>query len=352
MLSVDALHIHKIEINNPLWNVYVDSIGNGYVFYRSVYLNGFNTVNPYKPVMFLYENGADSAICVAYERDIALDPHFNGKIPAGKYYDLMSPYGYGGYIGNIQNKSSLLEAHRTFCKNLGYVSEVVKFHPLSNFASYYKGQLETHFHNIICNLTLSDDDIWASFKPKVRKNVRHANSCNLKIVIDYTGKYLDGFLEIYYSTMERNEADKSYFFPKEFFENLNSMQGHTAYFYVFYGNKMISAEIVIYDNKCCYSYLGGTDKEFYSMRPNDFLKYEVIKWGKQIGLDFFVLGGGHGSDDGIYQYKTGFAPNGIYDFFIGSDIFSDDKYDELCAIRRKSDVSFEKENRMRPAYRF
>lgn len=37
-------------------------------------------------------------------------------------------------------------------------------------------------------------------------------------------------------------------------------------------------------------------------RANDFLKFEVIKWAKEKGFKNYVLGGGYGTDDGIFQY--------------------------------------------------
>ena len=46
----------------------------------------------------------------------------------------------------------------------------------------------------------------------------------------------------------------------------------------------------------------------------------------------FVLGGGYGADDGIFQYKATFAPHGIKDFFIGKKIFDKDMYKKLCII--------------------
>ena len=69
------------------------------------------------------------------------------------------------------------------------------------------------------------------------------------------------------------------------------------------------------------------------MRPNDFLKYEIIKWAKEKGLKNFVLGGGYGADDGIFQYKTCLAPKGVVDFYIGRTVFDQEKYQQLVDFR-------------------
>ena len=83
------------------------------------------------------------------------------------------------------------------------------------------------------------------------------------------------------------------------------------------------------------------------MRPNDFLKYEIIKWAKDKGLKNFVLGGGYGADDGIFQYKLCLAPQGLYEFYIGRKIFDRDIYNRLVDIRAGENLN----ERYFPLYR-
>lgn len=113
------------------------------------------------------------------------------------------------------------------------------------------------------------------------------------------------------------------------------MRENIMYFHVLYENKIISTELVIYGAENAYSYLGGTNRDYFDLRPNDFLKYEIIKWAKEKGLKNFVLGGGYGADDGIFQYKTCLAPNGIVDFYIGRKVFDKSGYDKLTELRAK-----------------
>jgi lipid II:glycine glycyltransferase (peptidoglycan interpeptide bridge formation enzyme) len=133
--------------------------------------------------------------------------------------------------------------------------------------------------------------------------------------------------------MDRSSAERDYYFSRSFFETLNCMSKNVMYFHVFYEGKVISTELVIYGSQNCYSYLGGTNRDYFDLRPNDFLKYEIIKWAKEKGLKNFVLGGGYGADDGIFQYKTCLSPNGIVDFYIGKKVFDEEKYSELVKLR-------------------
>jgi hypothetical protein len=65
------------------------------------------------------------------------------------------------------------------------------------------------------------------------------------------------------------------------------------------------------------------------------LKYEIIKWAKEKGLKNYVLGGGYGADDGIYQYKYALAPHGQCEFYIGRKTFDQSSYDHLVALRKE-----------------
>lgn len=218
-----------------------------------------------------------------------------------------------------------------------FICEFVRFELFSEYAQYYPGHVESRTHNVVRKLDIPLEDIWMDFKPKVRKNVKKANSYGLKFIVDYEAKYLDDFLKIYYSTMDRTEAHDEFYFSRDFFIRLNKLNKNAVYFYVVHNGKIISAELVIYGSKNAYSYLGGTDREYFDLRPNDFLKYEIIKWCKEKGLENFVLGGGYGADDGIFQYKQCLAPHGIVDFYIGRRVFDSDSYNSLVEMRRQAD---------------
>ena len=109
------------------------------------------------------------------------------------------------------------------------------------------------------------------------------------------------------------------------------MENNYAFFNVYFEDTLISSELVLYGPSCCYSFLGGTDRNYYNLHPNHFLKFNIMLWAKAKGLKYFVLGGGLG-EDGIFNYKKDMAPNGVVPFYISTKIFNDDKYDYLCNI--------------------
>lgn len=328
-------HIVEISIlEKERWNNTVKSINNYDAFYLNEYAGAFMHEDESNgmPILLYYENGAERAIDVVFKRDVAKDHHFNGKLTPDTYFDLITPYGYGGFIGEITNFAALDDEYSKYCSDNGYICEFVRFELFSDYYQHYGGETETRTHNVVRNLESPIDVIWMDFKQKVRKNVKRANSYGLEIVVDKTGMYMDDFLRIYYGTMERSDAEEQFYFKEQFFEEL-MLTDNAVMFHVRFEGQIISTELVIYGSENCYSYLGGTDSEYFYTRANDFLKFEIIKWAKEKGLKNFVLGGGYGSDDGIFQYKMNLAPHGIRDFYIGRRIFDKKKYQKLCDLR-------------------
>ena len=328
--------IREIHIENKdEWDLLVHSFPDYEVFYLSGYSRAFMNEAPKNgvPILIYYENKKDRAVNVVLKRDIALDEKLGGKIESGKFYDLITPYGYGGFWGDVSDWDRLNQEYRKYCLDNGYVCEFVRFELFNEYYKHYDGEVETRTHNVVRNLSMSIDDMWMDFKQKVRKNVKKANANGLKCIIENNGEYLEDFLRIYYGTLDRTDAEDEYYFGERFYRDLNKLKNNVMSFHVVYEGKIISTELVIYGAENAYSYLGGTDREYFNLRPNDFLKYEIIKWAKEKGLKNFVLGGGYGTDDGIYQYKLSLAPKGVYDFYIGRNIFDEKAYEMLVSAR-------------------
>lgn len=337
------------EQNNE-WDNIVKSF-NGYdVNYLSSYAKAFQLQGEGEPFLFYYNDGSTRAINVVMKRDIANVKQFSDILPLDTYFDLSTPYGYGGFLIEGRNYSAVNDAYDTYCRENGFICEFVRFHLLNNYESHFNGSTESLTRNVIRDLEMPLDDMFMDFEHKVRKSIKKANRAELEIEIDATGAKLDEFLYIYYSTMNRSNASDNFYFSREFFETLNEMNGNYVYLHALYEGEIISTELVLYGLENCYSFLGGTNKEYYHLNANNFLKYEIIKWAKEKRLKRFILGGGYGADDGIFKYKKSFAPNGIYDFYIGKKIFDETKYNKLVEIRTQ-DKNYDSNTLFFPKYR-
>lgn len=346
--EVVSLQVITID-DSDKWDDVVRSFEKYSAYYLSDYARAFQLQGDGTPLLFYFNDGITRAMNVVMKRDIAKDKNFIGKLEEGLYFDFSTPYGYGGFVVEGDDTDELHKEYNQYCKDNRIISEFVRFDLFSGFANKYDGYIETRMHNVIRSLSIDPAAILMDFKHKVRSNLRRAEENNLAVKIDYSGNKINDFLAVYYNTMKRNEADNFYYFPREFFNTLNLMKNNVAYFYVLFGKRVISVELVLYDDNTCYSYLGGTDCEYFHLRPNEFLKYEIIKWAYERGLKNYVLGGGYGEDDRLFSYKKSFAPNGIVNFYIGGKIFNLNLYKKILSIRRKEQVDMN--SKFFPAYR-
>jgi len=282
------------------------------------------------------------------------------KIDGQDYYDIVTPYGYGGpFTEDVSNIDKLMTAYRiafdSYCKEHHIICEFIRFHLFDNVdvREHYYGETLHLLDNVVVN-TLGDfeEDIWKKYEHKVRKNVKKALNNELEIVIEKNLNNLQSFLDIYNSTMDRKNADAYYYFDAKLFENIAKwLPDNYMYFYVLKDGKIASTELVLSSDRYAYSFLGGTLTEYYKYRPNDFLKNEIIKWCNQTGRKKLILGGGFHKDDGIYRYKRSFTSAPDVPFYVGRYIFNKGIYDTMVEMRIKDDPVFDQATGYFPKYR-
>lgn len=313
------------------WDETVKSFKDFDVHYLYHYNYAFYLERRESPYLFYYNYKQTRAIYVFILRDLYDVDAYQNHLPKGEYFDIISPYGYGGFLVEGDNYVDVFKTFEEYCKANKIVSSTTR---LNLFNS--KEQLEfwpnfSPFNNVVRSLDLNSDQLLQDFNYDFRKNLKSSFNKNLKLVIDTNKHSYKEFINIYNATMDRTNAQKHYYFSSEFYETLNQMTDNVVYFNVYFENKMISSELILYGRKYCYSFLGGTDKDYFNLHPNHFLKYHIMMWAKDVGLSFYILGGGLG-EDGIFSYKKGMAPKGIVPFYISSKIMDEERYNFLLHL--------------------
>lgn len=282
------------------------------------------------------------------------------EIDGKTYYDIVTPYGYGGpKAENVTDIAKLMKAYKVafakYCKDSNIICEFIRFHLFDNVdvRENYYGETLHLLDNVVVDTTGDfEQKIWMRYEHKVRKNVKKAMKNDLQIVIENDLSNLDGFLNIYNDTMDRNNAEDYYYFGRKYFEDIAKLLPENfMYFHVFKDGKIASTELVLCSEDYAYSFLGGTFTEFYEFRPNDFLKNEIIKWCNQTGRKKFIQGGGYHKDDGIYKYKRCFTPDPDVPFYAARYIFNENVYNKAVEARKAKDTEFNEETGYFPKYR-
>lgn len=257
------------------------------------------------------------------------------------FTDITTAYGYGGPVFWGQGRpediaTTFWTSFDDWAESHNVVSEFVRFSLFSDAQNWHPGDVLDRQPNVIVPVDVPDDILWRSFEAKVRKNVKRAQYRGVTVVVDLVGERVDEFLGIYRTTMDRREAAERYYFSREFFERIHEqLSGQFAYFHAYREGIIVSTELVLVSKSAVYSYLGGTHADAFPYRPNDLLKYEIIRWARDNGKQSFVLGGGVAPGDGIERYKRSFAPTGAKTFRTGQRILDRDTYDRLVVENRK-----------------
>ncbi|MGL5543073.1 MAG: lipid II:glycine glycyltransferase FemX [Fusobacteriaceae bacterium] len=256
-----------------------------------------------------------------------------------KYYDITTPYGYGGPLFlDFEDENSLAllkkEFHEKFseyCSRENIVSEFVRFHPIVKNHVYMEDYMDVSYNrDTICIEIEGEDEekIWESFTCKCRNNLNKAFRNNLTVQITHD---VETFHDIYIKTMERNCASSYYYFSQEFFQNTLKLLGEGAkIFLAYHEGRAVSGILVIHNGEYMHDHFSGTDPEYRDLGANNMLVYEAAKWGARNGKKYFHLGGGcTGNGDCLFRYKSTFTKKEPYHFYIGKKIQNPEIYRRL-----------------------
>lgn len=334
-MSLTGIGLQEISIaDSEQWDAIVKSFQYYEPFYLYGYVKAFADHSGSEPVLLVYEQDGRRAVNVVLKRDVVELNGFAGHIDARTYFDLSTPYGYGGFLSDSSITPRIQQVYNQYCLQQGYVCEFVRFNLFSDYAQYYDGTVCSNMVNVVCDLSGSWDDVFGRYQGKTRQKVRKVEKSGWQIRVGNSDQDIESFLPVYYETMDRNEAKDMYYFKREFFETLKELGDSVQYFFAEKDGVIGAANVLISGAKSAYCFLSSTTREFLKESPNYLLMSKMVEWSHNQGFKHFVIGGGYGNNDELLRFKKGFAPEGLYDFYIGSKIFNQQAYDRLVDIRR------------------
>lgn len=335
------LEIYTLE-RHEQWDQKVRSFEKHDVYWLSGYVRAFQLHGDGEPLLISYEEDGFRGINVVMKRDVSQDVHFKGLIGKGEYFDLATPYGYGGWLFEGEENENSLERfsdeYCEWCKENGIVSEFVRFHPVTENVSVLNDRFyDTVFLGNTVAIELDDKDkIWERFSSKNRSHIRVAKKEGVEVKVDSSREAFDQFMKIYETTMDHDDAASYYYFDSEFFESVRrDLEGCSTIFTAYLGDIAIASSIMLFDGKYMNYHLSGQLFEYRRYAGTSVLLYEAANWGCDNGYEWLHLGGGLGAKEGpLYEFKKAFYKKGEdKKFFIGRKIFDPDAYKALTDMR-------------------
>lgn len=343
--------------NDHEWDQLVSSFSQVDIYDMNFYSSALVLGSKSEPLLFYFEGENSRVAFVAIKNDIAESDKFNSIIPKQKYFDLETPYGYGGPLceGDFTelDKETFASEFRLYCTSENIVSFFIRFNPLTANVYIFEGVSENRFlHNTIYIDTSSPDLIESNMTSKNRNMVRKAQRCDISI--ERVGlDECDPFLQMYYSTMDRHNADSEYYlFDKKYFEYLKKYgSNHSMLVYAKKDGIPISGSLFFFDRHNMHYHLSGSIYEYRNMAAGNLLLYEVSKLANSMGIKRLHLGGGVSEQDSLFRFKKQFNKNGFLDYYIGRIIFDKRLYSELVSFRKNDDGTFDIDNTFLIQYR-
>jgi len=165
--------------------------------------------------------------------------------------------------------------------------------------------------------------------------------CNNPIV------FLDQWVSLFSILTRKHNIKGIQAFSRNAFQNQLEVPGIIA-FRAINKNKTVGMLLCYIQEKVAFAHLSAFSEEGYNLYTSYALHWKMIEYFSEIGLRYIDIGAGTGlvskSDDGLNQFKKGWATNTKITYFCGR-IFNESKYSKMVKVKKIEDADYF------PAYR-
>lgn len=246
------------------------------------------------------------------------------------YFDLETPYGYGGFYCNTNDIDFIkrgMNEYKEKCNKEKIIAEFFSFHPYNNFPKEFSNLFDVCFIDrqvVVLDLTKSDEERWLDYASKNRTILRKCQ----KTLRTEESKDVDSFIDIYYETMKRNNARGFYYFEKKYFEKLLQLKG-IKLIKVLLEDTIIAMSFVMCGEDIGHYHLSANKQGYQKFNANYLLLEEAFNLAKREGCKHFLLGGGRtpAFDDDLFRFKSKFS-NLTNAYYLAGNIYNKEVYQQ------------------------
>jgi len=212
------------------------------------------------------------------------------------------------YIRSIKISFLLSDPDLSFCEWFANSENIIKKVVRSYIdAGFIKGgRQEQPIRSVILDLAKSEEEMLADMRSKNRQYIRKSIKNGVKIEVG-EDKHIENFCEI----LEEIAKEKNYVmhemkYYKNVWENFRK-EDKTVMLIAKYKEKTVGAYMILFSKYCAYEMFGGCNKDGSNLLANYALKWESIKYAKNLGKKFYDQWGAELVHPGLVQFKEGFG---------------------------------------------
>lgn len=276
-----------------------------------------------------------------------------------QYYDVMTPYGYGGPLVvdcESGKEAELLEGFKAALdqhfEQERIVCEFVRFHPMEKNAEFFQEMYTLWNRRTAVYTDLSDPDpVAAEFDKHSRQLIKKALAKGVTTQIQRSPSWedLQLFQACYFENMRAIGASDYFYFSKEYFQQMwNDMRDRLILVLAYYEGELVGADLGFDDHSVYTCHLIGVTNQGRKLNVARVIVGQQVRWAAEHGFQYLFHGCGltADEDDNLLKFKKYFTKGCYRDYWQGKRIRNCDLYDQLC-----KEAGIEDNNTFFPAYR-
>jgi serine/alanine adding enzyme len=299
------------RIDRTEWSAFVYGHPKGNIFQTPEMYHVYKNTKNYTPVFIAIMEDTNMVACL----QSVIQKEYTGLLGAFTARSII----FGGPLVSSDNpvlinlilseyeKSVSGKAIYTQIRNMAYHVDNLSIFTRNGFA------FQDHL-NIILDLSIGGENLWAGFSRSRKKGIKKATAANFKFDICKNPSMIDSFytlLALSYKRIKLPFPDKLHFLQLS--EHLKSDMFNI--FTIGYDDKIVAALFALSFKDTIYGYyMGATDDpEMLKQKPVDLLFWEVFKWGIQRNFRYFDwMGAGKPDKDyGVRDFKLQYGGSTI-----------------------------------------
>lgn len=295
------------------------------IYFKSDYITIYSDEHDEEFIEFLNEDGNQYFLIQGLLSPVSRQINCTNYV----YYDLISVYGYGGFLTNASDINFIQESKKKFqefCKKRRIISFLARLHPYFDCKEYSQifDVFKLNRHVVIMNLDTYSQGV--TYNSKTRNILSKCRRNDLKF---NESSDVNKFIRLYSETMERNNASNFYYFSNDYFKHLFS-RSDVALYEVSKDSKTLSMAFVLFGEEIAHYHLSANSKVGRDLNANYLMLDEIFIDAKSRGKSQFLLGGGRGrsEDDELLAFKKKFGSESR-SFYIAGMILDKQVYEDL-----------------------
>jgi hypothetical protein len=206
------------------------------------------------------------------------------------------------FIGEEASFHGLFNDVVSFGKDAGW--EYIEFR---GGAEFFHAVPSATFYTHILEFAADEDQIFSKFRESTQRNVRKAERAGLRVRISDDEDSMDRFYRLNCLTRKQHglPPQPHFFFKKIYDEIIKQKMGFVALATL--DQKTIAGAVFFqFGEKALFKY-GAFDRKFQSVRANNAIMWEAIRWHLVRGYRSFSFGRTDPDNNGLRQFKLGWG---------------------------------------------